>query len=233
MFWNKKEEGKGLPNLPPSNTPPMINEAHEDHEDPEDMEKHGLPAFPDSPMQRGFSQSAIKEAVHNESTDEPEQVGFSPKTDASLKTVEVNDFSGGQSNIPSLPSIPGQAKATSEMNSPIPAMHSSSMQTLETPSKPKSESVMPPASFTPIQPQETMPKTRQSKDVFIKIDKFYGAKKALNTANEQLEDIDVLLKKIRETKQKEEQELAAWEKELATIKSRIKDVSTSIFEKIE
>ena len=45
--------------------------------------------------------------------------------------------------------------------------------------------------------------------------------------------MDELLKKIREIKLREEQELTTWEKEINNAKSRIKDVHENIFEKIE
>ncbi len=48
---------------------------------------------------------------------------------------------------------------------------------------------------------------------------------------EKMEDIDELVKKIREVKMREEQELGSWENDLINIKSRIKDVSENIFEK--
>ena len=67
----------------------------------------------------------------------------------------------------------------------------------------------------------------------MKIDKFYSAKRALEAAASKIDDIDALLQKIRETKMREEQELTSWEKEITTIKARIKDVTDTIFEKVE
>src|SRR3989344_775480 len=80
--------------------------------------------------------------------------------------------------------------------------------------------------------QVNIQKESKNNDVFVKIDRFYSAKKSLEATESKLEEIDELLKKIRETKMREEQELAAWEKEIATIKSRIKEVTDTIFEKI-
>lgn len=69
------------------------------------------------------------------------------------------------------------------------------------------------------------------KDVFVQIDKFHAARRALVEVQQKMEEIDELIKKIRETKMREEQELGNWESDLTNIKSRIKDVSESIFEK--
>jgi len=87
-----------------------------------------------------------------------------------------------------------------------------------------------PISFTPL-PIPT-PKEKNN-EIFVKIDKFYSAKKALNQTKSKIEEIDRLLNKIRETKMREEQELSAWEKDLSAVKARIKEVTESIFEKIE
>ena len=46
-------------------------------------------------------------------------------------------------------------------------------------------------------------------------------------------EIDELLRKIRETKLREEQELVGWEKELTSIKSNLQGVTENIFEKVE
>lgn len=71
------------------------------------------------------------------------------------------------------------------------------------------------------------------KEVFVKIDRFRTAKKDLESASERLEEIDNLLRRIRETKMREEQELSAWEKEVATVKSRLQSITENIFEKVE
>ncbi len=79
-------------------------------------------------------------------------------------------------------------------------------------------------------------RSRNSKpgpEVFVKIEKFFSAKKTVSEVKQKLDEIDSLINKVREIKLREEQELAAWEKELTEIKSRLKDVSEHIFEKVE
>lgn len=104
MFWSKKkksEAGKSLPDLPsyPSAAPSMrdYNKVISGKEESEEK-IHALPSFPDSPMKRGFAQSAIKEAV---------------------KTTEVEE-----KELPPLPDIPGmKEKLLAERESaglPIP-----------------------------------------------------------------------------------------------------------------
>lgn len=73
----------------------------------------------------------------------------------------------------------------------------------------------------------------KNSDVFVKIDKFHTARKSLTLAQQEIENVSDLLKKIRETKLREEQELSAWEKDIANAKSRVQEVSSNIFEKVE
>ena len=68
-------------------------------------------------------------------------------------------------------------------------------------------------------------------NVFVKIDKFNTARRALQETQIQIENIDAILRKIRETKLREEQELVAWEKEISGVKSRIQEVTQNIFER--
>ena len=108
MFWDKKENAKGLPDLPPMKFTPSLQEKNmaveHDNDDAEDNEKHGLPSFPDSPMQRGFSQSAIKDAITQESTEDALVGQPLQKANSAIKTVEVDEWSP-QQPIPSPPVI--------------------------------------------------------------------------------------------------------------------------------
>jgi len=87
------------------------------------------------------------------------------------------------------------------------------------------------SSSLPLPPSSPRPGMQSSSDIFVKIDKFHVAKKSLAEARAQLEEIDELMKKVRETKMREEQELLQWERDLSQVKARIKDVSENIFEK--
>ncbi|HLC72013.1 MAG TPA: hypothetical protein VJH37_00355, partial [Candidatus Nanoarchaeia archaeon] len=187
-----------------------------DNDDAEDNEKHGLPSFPDSPMQRGFSQSAIKDAITHESTEDT-LVGQPLQTaNSAIKTVEVDEWSP-QQPIPSPPVIRKISEIPPQIRqefSPVADTQSFSIP-----------------SVSPVLARTA--RASKNSDIFIKIDKFYSAKKALEATSHKLEEIDAVLHKIRETKMREEQELTTWEKDLATIKTRIKEVTETIFEKIE
>lgn len=220
MFWNKKEEKRSLPDLPPLKMPfisslsaPPEQHSEEAHEDSSSSltERHNLPSFPDSLIEKGFSQAAIKDAIsHGADSEEPEIVNqLEPKK---FKTIEMNEQDSPKPFHPSATTFPSQnTRSSSLLIGPPPSLE------LEM-NRPVS-SVFPPA--------------QKGSDIFIKIDKFNSSRKALSSAQEQLEHIVSLLKKIREIKMREEQELAAWEKEMANVKARIKDINENIFEKLE
>lgn len=70
MLWGHKKGDKteALPELPAQRIPsPPIGSRYSSnpYTEEESEEIHSLPSFPDSPMNRGFSQSAIKGAVEN------------------------------------------------------------------------------------------------------------------------------------------------------------------------
>lgn len=189
MFWEKKEKGAGLPDLPrprPISPPAMmdrstIKDEFDEDEDVEDV--HELPAFPDSPMHKGFSQSAIKDAVSNEDVKEESHESWKTEPKPTYKLREIEEW-------------------------------------------------------TPVQPIQRMPSPpqnmrRDTKPIFVRIDKFQLARSSLETVKAKLSDIELLLKTIREVKAKEDSELSAWESEMDNVKSRVQNVINDIFEKSE
>jgi len=191
MFWDRGEKSE-LPDLPPLK-PILEDLAHpflKEEEEEEERRPEKLPTFPESPIKKGFSQAAIKEAVKEEEMPKlPEK-----EEPATMELPETTHI------------IPKQAE---EMEAPAHA-------------------AVPPVPKMPV--AATPPKTAH---VFVQINKFHLAYKSLTTAQQKLEDIDSLLKKIRETRMREEQELSAWEKELTSVKSKIQGVTENIFEKMD
>ena len=86
-------------------------------------------------------------------------------------------------------------------------------------------------------PRDSMPKgykplkQPEGSEVFVKIDKYRTARRSLQYAQDMLEEIDDLLKKIKETRMREEQELLAWEKQVKEAKAQVENVREGIFEK--
>jgi len=69
--------------------------------------------------------------------------------------------------------------------------------------------------------------------IFVKLNKYKSAKESLENIKEKLEEIDLLLKKTREIRTKEESELEYWEKETNALKSQLQTITEDIFEKAE
>lgn len=174
MFWDKKRKASALPDLPmPPQIPPPIRDEfsypQEENENSEE-ETHSLPSFPDSPVQKGFSQAAIKDAV-------------SPP--------EFNNFTDYQdSSLPDLNEIE-----------------------IKFPEKPKTHD--------------------EKKPVFVRLDKFQMAHASLEEMKQKIINIEETLRKIKDIKSKEDQELMFWEKEIEIMKTRINVIIRDIFERGE
>lgn len=217
MFFKKKEEKDSLPDLPPmpiesfqpkrperievkglDGTFGKISSIKKDEIEEKEVldeeitnERHALPSFPDSPTSKGFSQSAIRNAVDDSGSDLPEL----PEIDEVPKIKEIEE-------------------------KPL------KFKTIE------AEAMYNPTSIREIpKKREEFKPAEKNQDIYVKLDKFRAGRKSLGEVKTRLSEIDSLLKKIRETKMREEQELSGWESELNFIKDRLKDVTENIFEK--
>ncbi|MEM4271639.1 MAG: hypothetical protein QXD13_00930 [Candidatus Pacearchaeota archaeon] len=163
MFWSKKKESKGLPELPPLK-PIFKPRTEEQISEPEANVPSSFPEFPE------------KEPEESELPEIPE-----PKAPKPQKIRELDELS------------------------PVPAERK----------------------VAELKPE------KKTEDIFVKIDKFHSARKSLMIARAKIHEIEQLLSKIRETRMREEQELASWEKEIDLIKSKVEDVTKNIFEKVD
>jgi hypothetical protein len=163
----------------------------------------------------------------------------------SAKPIEEEEESFPSSKIPELKKNPAiSAREAVEDESELPSVPASSKFKAVEMEEWSPESDEPEESVKSVkierapeveEVQESAPKFRSEKgaDIFVKLDKFRSARRALEEIKIRTEEIDSLLKKIRDTKLREEQELTGWEKEITNIKSRVQDVSSNIFEKVE
>ena len=65
--------------------------------------------------------------------------------------------------------------------------------------------------------------------VYVRLDKFQATKQALDDIREKIIDVEKVLHKIRDIKEKEERELAQWEQEVGAMKARIDSIDKDIF----
>ena len=201
MFGLKKKESMSeLPDIPSSGRPSMRDyqrptlPAIEPLQEEKD-EINGLPSFPDSPMNRGFSQSMIKSAVEDEDKNLPELPEWSPKSEEQMpqmnrnaKTVKMEEWRPESAPIPPAPKW----------------SHSEEMQM----SNMKDE----------------------KRPLFVKLDKFKEARDSLTKISDKLDQMDELLKMIKDVKAKEDEEITSWEKDIENIKMRIAFVNREVFE---
>lgn len=228
MLFGKKENKAQLPDLPP--LPPL----------PKDQSaSNGLPAFPDSPEKRQTSEG-MGSMIQPPGRRDAFLNGPQPAEEKKIKVVEMNEWrpqtqryeSAMKDDVESdedeeLPELPG-----------LPRISESEVEEREMPTKPRELAYLPAPKKMYVQNKPTISPRMQSQpqqnaDVFVRIDKFHTARKSLGEIQNKLNDIDELIRRIRDTKMKEEQELAGWEKDLMQIKERVQTVSENIFEKVE
>lgn len=109
------------------------------------------------------------------------------------------------------------------------------------PTVPLTRELESPSRATPISAQQVnisrteasarIPKSREP--IFIKIDKFSEALSNFEVIKKRIDEIDDLLKKTREIRQKEQEEFDAWEKEIVEIREKVNNIDSKLFSKIE
>jgi hypothetical protein len=77
------------------------------------------------------------------------------------------------------------------------------------------------------------PDAKKAEPVFIRLDKFETTIEAFEEIKGKIIEIEDLLKKIKEVKTKEEEELVNWEKDIQIIKGRIDSIDKNIFSKLD
>lgn len=212
MFFGKKEDKAKLPDLPSLNPisfgsgmiqPPAGAE--------EDLP---LPAFPDSP-----SEDKLPPLPNNSMPERNEMMRMPMQRTESVESTKLVEMDEWEPE-----SEPSMSEAPE--NFPVGNNHPELEEVEE---REEIRRVAP-------LPRRTAPReTREAPaaDVFVRIDKFHTGRKALGEISERLESIDELVKRVRETKLREEQELASWEKDITHIKSRLQAVTEDIFEKVD
>ncbi|MFH1803164.1 MAG: hypothetical protein ABH864_06995 [archaeon] len=230
MLFGKKEKKAELPDLPPLPNLPS-----------KDKGSAPMPAFPDSPEKRRDSEgmhAMIQPPgrgdafIHGPQSDDPKKVrvvemeewhpqnpqfgepGPKMREHPELHETRRGGYQMDMPDVPSMPELPEEE----EDDAPPELEHLPEPRRLYVQKKPVHKLA--------IQPQ-------QQADVFVRIDKFHTARKSLKEIQNRLDDIDELIRRIRDTKLKEEQELASWEKDLMQVKSRMQTVTENIFEKVE
>lgn len=214
-----------------------------DSEVKQDMpELPALPDLPELPNTPGGSPLERTLPEENQAPELPELPSESiPNVPAGLPKIETKPITPIETKpidtqtIPSLPTpnphleqraikqeiIPpdGNEFAPSISEPPIPQ---TSRRTLELPTGERSNKIV-----------NRMSATKETEPIFIRLDKFQATLETFEEIKVKVQEIEELLKITREIKQKEEQELVEWEREVQTIKARIDMVDRTIFNKLD
>ncbi|MBS3081380.1 hypothetical protein J4416_00395 [Candidatus Pacearchaeota archaeon] len=208
----KKNSASELPDFPSMGAPSMRDYQRTTlppiEAPPQDEEQiHGLPSFPDSLMHKGFSQSMIKSAVEDEDQNLPELPEWDQKSE---KTT-----------------VPVRPVRTVELEEWTPKTNSPQIQQ----NRPMDTDIRTPPPSSP-KPSISQLQPSSKRPIFIKLDKFKEARDSLIKISEKLDQMDELLKMVKDLKSKENEEITSWEKDMENIKMRISFINKEIFENV-
>ncbi len=167
-----------------------------------------------------------------------------PDVPAGLPKIETHE----------LPSLPGEEKTKNQQAiktavSHIPEMQKSKFNLekpiqaepiqplkgyLEKPRAIEMESSEEPKFIKPSEIKTPFkPSAKKIEPIYIRLDKFETTVETFEEIKNKILEIEELLKKTKEIKQKEEQELIEWEREIQMIKTRIDFIDKNIFNKLD
>ncbi len=81
--------------------------------------------------------------------------------------------------------------------------------------------------------KEAAKMVKKAEPVFVRIDKFEKALETFEKTKEKIMEIEKMLKEIRRLKEKEEEELNGWQRDIQATKEQIERVDKELFSKIE
>lgn len=76
-------------------------------------------------------------------------------------------------------------------------------------------------------------KIKKIDPIYIRLDKFKRGIESFEEIKNKIQEIEHLLKGVKELRQKEEKELGEWEKEIQIIKSRIEAIDKDVFSSLD
>lgn len=148
----------------------------------------------------------------------------------SNKDEELPEIKTNETNM--LPKLP---EPEFEFQEPIkkPITKPQEMQKSKFSPLPKVPIKKPETEINPEPRLPTQPPKIKEKPIYIRLDKFEATEESFKEIKNKLIEIESFLKKIREIKTKEEQELEDWEREIQIIKTRIESIDKNIFNRLD
>jgi hypothetical protein len=137
-------------------------------------------------------------------------------------------------NIQGIKPFPSEKPGTPNA---IPPISSSQLSTQKKYFTPIENKTLPEASYEPSAlkfsgQEKPIPRIKEAEPIYIRLDKFKVAILHFNEIQSKVAEIEELLKKIKEVKQKEDHELAEWAREIENIKLKMESIDRTIFSKI-
>jgi hypothetical protein len=201
MGWfNKKEK---VPELPSAPVLPELPKTTPERALPD------LPSFPVNPQTTNLNQEIVKSAVSDLPSGENEDAT------KALEGLHVEEVGGG---APMLPSIP----VSSGIPEPPKKISIKDM-------KPSIELPLPKKAIEIPTNYEEKSLTKSIEPIFVRIDKFQSAQKDFDVIKDKIKEIESVIRKIKDVKSKEEQELNEWSEEIDKLKSRLAEIDSNVF----
>ena len=131
----------------------------------------------------------------------------------------------------SLPELPewNQENERLQMSRPVRTVELDEWTPKASPQTPQRKQMQAPVSEDLRRPPASN-QTNDKRQIFVKLERFKEARDSLVKISEKLNQMDELLKMIKDLKSKEDEEISNWEKDIENIKSRISSVNREIFE---
>ena len=170
------------------------------------------------------------------------------KEDLSLpelpKLPELPDFPADKERLPQLPSFPSSqtgerfsqnaikeaVTGREEVDTKGYADESIGTRMMQEPPIPYTKDI---EEGVPKKFREAAKLVKKTEPVFIRIDKFEQSLETFEKAKKKIMEIEKMLKDIKKLKEKEEEELSNWERDIQTTKEQIERVDKELFSKIE
>jgi len=76
------------------------------------------------------------------------------------------------------------------------------------------------------------PITKPMEPIFVRLDKFQASQKNFKEVKEKVAEIEGVLKKIKEVKAKEDEQISNWSTEIEKLKTRLSEIDSDIFSQI-
>jgi len=204
MSWFKKEEGRSIPIRDPT-----------------------LPELPES----GESAVFPSERDSDSSLAPPNVQGNNlpplPEDNSEIRSNQ-EEIKSAINNSPPLNSPP--------LNPPPQKMQRSRFDHMESPQgfteQPQQVSSTPPENTSP-ETNFVRHSSKKNGPIYIRLDKFEKALETFDEVRNRITEVENLLIKTKELKEREGKELEEWERELHIIKSRIEAIDKDLFSKLD